>query len=777
MKRLIFLSLFFASAAYATSPEAYQLESSPLHGVNLLAYGADPTGATDTSAAFAAAFAAMPSGGVLHIPGLSAASGAVYKLTSNLTVPAGVKLDFDNAALNLGAKLLTVNGSIRAPMDLTIFLYSGSAVTGCAGVDAPVSFFGPQDSISAIWFGADPTNTIDSAPAIQQAVYSSCGSAYLGSNPRSAPEIFFPAGIYQIGESITNPLVMRGDDAILQANDAGVNILTNIGFFGKFNGLSFVGGNNAMSFNENGGSDPDGGLINGVTSNVWIQNDQFVNQAGAAINVDATCDNGFIVARDCWFESAATTSTVLTAASGTIEMHDSNASVAGTTVFNLTGQVVLFATDMSMAPGTSGGQWLQVTNAPGNVGSNVTFERIRFGGESSHKSVVNWNTSPANYWLNNGVLSSITVENSDIYSDFGAHTFAFYQLPARIRLTNNRGVNGDGVYFDPGIPLDQRQQIPSFIFSKAFDFDTSAPLSPASDVELGTRYGAAGYVARPATMTASDQVLAIAPADAGGYGYVASGTGPVAGSIANDIFNVPSEVITATDAGGAVSYLFSTALLSQDAGTPSIPPGSYSALFNFSACSSPMQGFFTAGAVGTSILIPEGESVISLPYYKAFSDPAPWAINTSYSAASRVLSSDGINIWSTTAGGMSAAAGAGPVGGSIGSTFADNTVTWEWIGSFAVGLQVNLPYNGNAATSPASFTFSRVRLVKHHPTVTTPNSIVIGTAPPTTGTWFQGDIVYNTVPTDGDGGVGYMGWICTIAGIPGTWKTFGAISP
>jgi hypothetical protein len=40
------------------------------------------------------------------------------------------------------------------------------------------------------------------------------------------------------------------------------------------------------------------------------------------------------------------------------------------------------------------------------------------------------------------------------------------------------------------------------------------------------------------------------------------------------------------------------------------------------------------------------------------------------------------------------------------------------------------------------------------------------------GTWKVGDIAYNTVPTAG----GNIGWVCTTAGSPGTWKTFGAIA-
>ena len=43
---------------------------------------------------------------------------------------------------------------------------------------------------------------------------------------------------------------------------------------------------------------------------------------------------------------------------------------------------------------------------------------------------------------------------------------------------------------------------------------------------------------------------------------------------------------------------------------------------------------------------------------------------------------------------------------------------------------------------------------------------------PTTGTWVVGDVVYNSAPAS----AGYIGWVCTVAGTPGTWKTFGLIS-
>lgn len=47
------------------------------------------------------------------------------------------------------------------------------------------------------------------------------------------------------------------------------------------------------------------------------------------------------------------------------------------------------------------------------------------------------------------------------------------------------------------------------------------------------------------------------------------------------------------------------------------------------------------------------------------------------------------------------------------------------------------------------------------------------TTPPGSGTHVQGEIVYNADPIAG----GFIGWVCTTGGSPGTWKSWGAISP
>jgi len=49
--------------------------------------------------------------------------------------------------------------------------------------------------------------------------------------------------------------------------------------------------------------------------------------------------------------------------------------------------------------------------------------------------------------------------------------------------------------------------------------------------------------------------------------------------------------------------------------------------------------------------------------------------------------------------------------------------------------------------------------------------IFYGSAPPTTGTWGQGDICYNNKPVAG----AFVGWVCITGGTSGTWKGFGLI--
>lgn len=51
--------------------------------------------------------------------------------------------------------------------------------------------------------------------------------------------------------------------------------------------------------------------------------------------------------------------------------------------------------------------------------------------------------------------------------------------------------------------------------------------------------------------------------------------------------------------------------------------------------------------------------------------------------------------------------------------------------------------------------------------------VIWGSAAPTARTWTVADIVLSTALSAG----GKIGWVCTLAGAPGTWKARGVIDP
>ena len=85
---------------------------------------------------------------------------------------------------------------------------------------------------------------------------------------------------------------------------------------------------------------------------------------------------------------------------------------------------------------------------------------------------------------------------------------------------------------------------------------------------------------------------------------------------------------------------------------------------------------------------------------------------------------------------------------------------WSW------GITGNI---GQNLTQPTQF------LALHKDNRSTPvlGFVRLGaaSAAPTSGTWQSGDIIFNHNPTDGQP----VGWICIIAGEPGTWRPFGQI--
>ena len=93
--------------------------------------------------------------------------------------------------------------------------------------------------------------------------------------------------------------------------------------------------------------------------------------------------------------------------------------------------------------------------------------------------------------------------------------------------------------------------------------------------------------------------------------------------------------------------------------------------------------------------------------------------------------------------------------------------------SIGAGTQyvLNVDYK-NGIMAINGFTGSPTACTVGQETLPLTAQMVRAAAAPITGSWLRGDIVYNTAPAS----AGFIGWVCTASGTPGTWVTFGLIS-
>jgi hypothetical protein len=101
------------------------------------------------------------------------------------------------------------------------------------------------------------------------------------------------------------------------------------------------------------------------------------------------------------------------------------------------------------------------------------------------------------------------------------------------------------------------------------------------------------------------------------------------------------------------------------------------------------------------------------------------------------------------------------VGGSSRGFYLGSSAMFSMVSGNVIAGGVTTPifYTSNGTTSQVGNSWNPVEAYR--------------AANPTTGTWEVGDKVWSTDPAS----TGYMGWTCTVAGTPGTWKTFGAVTP
>lgn len=104
----------------------------------------------------------------------------------------------------------------------------------------------------------------------------------------------------------------------------------------------------------------------------------------------------------------------------------------------------------------------------------------------------------------------------------------------------------------------------------------------------------------------------------------------------------------------------------------------------------------------------------------------------------------------------------------------NNVVSGNSVASFALtdyspGQSTNVRFMGNSGSRPLANS-NGAPAVNAHNSWNSP--VGHGTAPPQTGTWQHGSLIYNSAPSPGHP----IGWVCTAGGTPGIWKRFGLIS-
>lgn len=114
-------------------------------------------------------------------------------------------------------------------------------------------------------------------------------------------------------------------------------------------------------------------------------------------------------------------------------------------------------------------------------------------------------------------------------------------------------------------------------------------------------------------------------------------------------------------------------------------------------------------------------------------------------------------------------------GGTKRSKNIDVTSTWNDYfltidSTISAGYSI-LEFQNNANSAGGTVQIAELRVMATDKIVE-PFSPYKGTAIPVSGYYNSGDIIENEVPVAS----GFLGWVCTTAGIPGTWKTFGAIT-
>lgn len=399
--------------------------------------------------------------------------------------------------------------------------------------------------------------------------------------------------------------------------------------------------------------------------------------------------------------------------------------------------------------------------------------------------------------------TTLIVDECDLTACDGAFWLEIYEnLPSQISM-NQRLLaapfdfeNTFGIWVDQAVDLTQLRTLTQETHAYDFDYpyngnefrfyrgwDPGASVAPTKLIGVDITNQMINVLAKKDDNSAERQPNLFGTASATSNGGFTITSGGIGSPDTSSGFSLTAYTASATPNFGTAQFV------SPNAFPTSLPAGVYCVSFylkaNFSA-----QVSLTAGETSDEGLVARNFDAadyvqrIEIPFYypgnsTAFYlnlvvQPIPgviaaWAGATVYAQGQQV--EKGGNVYLAVVGGTSAGSG-GPTG--TGSGIVDNGVTWNYVGpgaAFTPTISLGL-FMLNKGRKAAPYTFPQ-----NADTALLPGWVprdYYGTAAPTsTGdTYFVGDRVWNTAPSAG----GVIGWVCTAAGSPGTWHSFGQVN-
>lgn len=674
---------------------------------------------------FASFAVAVASVGVASGMTISLATGQI--VLADLTVPATVNLEFTrNAAIQVNNGItLTIHSPehIQANPRACIFNLVGTGLVR----------FSHPGTVHPGWWGALADGVADDTLPIRAAINAAIActlsgnsgiygdGAYVG----TAPTVYFAAGIYRITGYLTEDVVsavnylrFAGERSIIVAG--AVTIFGGIAYNVVFEGLTFRGGNHAISIKTNN--------INGTI--IDVTNCEFHRQEQACIIADNNSNSTLLNVRSCKFRQDSAALAVGDIAYlpnvGIANFVDCWFQVASARAFYVGTGTGLYLRDCQGVPTddlvAAGGAWIENHSA-----SSLELIRFRMGAENGGAACLIRNYATMDV-ASPVVPSRILIEDCPIYCQ--PDTIRFYDLPNVVILRHNHGLgsgNTRGFWFDDTIPLATLTAFQRYgVVAISDNFNELGRELWAIMDPAGTQQAIAAKIF--ATKAAESQWYRVeardrlAVADVAGSGEMAEAgwagsTSNTSAAYGDDPYAVAMYVVTATADGGYRvrhhdTYLVPTVLT---------PYEIYTLVLHVDlTAAAPALLYCQIGNGAPRYYNVAGKGVICIPFVYLNGTGAP-----------------------------------------------DATLDqWYW--------QVTLAQSGDI------FHMGRHVLLKgivktggdvlELVTAAAPGAHVAGITP-NTG-YFRGDLAWASNVT----GAGSIGWVCTAEGAPGTWKTWGVVA-